>query len=354
MKAHQSTYFVLLLLTILLIACKPATQLQVIKPAAINLPDHINTLATIDRSKPSSGFVDVLEGGVTGESIHQDRNGRRRALEVLTATLTRTPRFQVINTGLEYTGSETGSTFATPLPWDEIEHICEKFGADGVIAIEKFDSNNFRDVTSRKRKTKDKEGNEKEETVYDAKQTVDVHLGWRIYDLQTKSIIDEVDVTDSGSDSETGKKSREEARENLEDPRQVTYRVSETAGRKYAERIAPVWITVSRTFYKKAKGPYQDDMAKAARLFETDNWEGAVDIWQSIISSPNANDDAKGMASYNMAVACEKRGLLTIALDWAQKSYGEYGNKKGRNYVNTIQSRISDQEILEQQLKDRT
>lgn len=354
MKTYLNGSLLLVLFGSFMIACKPATQLQVIKPAAISLPDHINTLATIDRSKPSSGFVDVLEGGVTGESIHQDRNGRRRALEVLTTTLTRTPRFKVIDTGLEYTGSETGSSFTTPLPWDEIEHICKKFGADGVISIEKFDSNNFRDVTSRKRKTKDKEGKEVEETVYDAKQTVDVHLGWRIYDLKTRTIIDEVDVTDSDSDSENGRKSREEARENLEDPRIVTYRVSETAGRKYAERIAPIWITVSRTFYKKAKGPYEDDMAKAARLFETDNWEGAVEIWQAILSSPNANDDVKGMASYNMAVACEKRGLLTVALDWAQQSYGEYGNKKGRNYVNTIQNRIQDQEILERQLKDRT
>lgn len=354
MRTQLTNTLLLLVITLLVFACKPATQLQVIKPAAINLPDHINTLATIDRSKPSSGFVDVLEGGVTGESIHQDRNGRRRALEVLTATLTRTPRFKVVDTGLEYTGSETGSTFTSPLPWDEVEYICKKFGADAIIAIELFDSNNFRDITPRKRKTKDKEGNEKEETVYDAKQTIDVHLGWRIYDLKNRAIIDEVDVTDSGSDSETGKGSEKEAREGLEDPRQVTYRVSETAGRKYAERIAPIWITVSRTFYKKAKGPYESDMAKAARQFETDNWEGAMDIWENIVTSPNANDDVKGMASYNMAVACEKRGLLNAALEWAQKAYGDYGNKKGKNYTNTIKNRMRDQEILEQQLKERT
>jgi hypothetical protein len=59
------------------------------------------------------------------------------------------------------------------------------------------------------------------------------------------------------------------------------------------------------------------------------------------------------MASYNMAVACEKRGLLSTALEWAQKSYGDYGNKKARNYVSTIKNRIQDQEILTQQLKDR-
>ncbi|MBK8505429.1 MAG: hypothetical protein IPL46_26460 [Saprospiraceae bacterium] len=351
----KKAFFWYLLAPIMLTyACKPATQLQVIKPAAITLPDHINTLATIDRSKPSSGFVDVLEGGVTGEAIHQDRDGRRRALDVLSQTLTRTPRFKVVHTGLEYTGSETGSTFTTPLPWDEIENICRRFKADGVIAIEKFDSNNFRDITPRKRKTKDKEGNEREETVYDAKQEVEVNLGWRIYDLKTKTIIDEVEVTDSGSDSESSQKTEKEAREALEDPRNITYRVSETAGQKYGERIAPVWITVSRTFYKKVKGAYEDDMAKAARLFETDNWEGAAEIWQKIVASPSATTEVQGMASYNMAVACEKRGLLTTALDWAQKSYGNYGNKKGRSYVSTIKNRIRDQEILHEQLKDRT
>lgn len=351
--ACTNASWILILTICLLVACKPSTQLEVVKPAGITLPDHINTLATIDRSKPSSGFIDVLEGGVTGELIHQDRNGRLRALEALNQTLTRTPRFKVIHTGIELTGSETGSTFPSPLPWEEVENICRKFGADAIIAIEKFDSNNLRDVTSRKRKIKDKDGNEKEETVYDARQNVEVHLGWRLYDLKTKTIIDEVDVTDSGSDSNTAKSSRAEALKDLEDPTNITRRVSGTAGIKYAERIAPVFILVNRTFYKKAKGPHQDDMAKAGRFFETDNWEGAAEIWQKIVSSPNAGSEVKGMASYNMAVACEKRGLLSTALEWAQKSYGDYGNKKAQNYVSTIKNRIQDQEILTQQLKDR-
>lgn len=342
------------LMGFILFACKPVTQLEVIKPAAISLPDHINTLAIIDRSKPSSGFVDVLEGGVTGEVIHQDRNGRLRALEALAQTLTRTPRFKVVNTGLALTGSETGSTFNIPLPWDEIEDICRQYGADAVIAIEKFDSDNFLEVTPRKKKVKDKEGNEKEETVYDAKQEVEVHLGWRLYDPKSRSIIDEVEVTDSGSDSRSDKSTREEAVKDLEDPRNITYRVSGLAGSQYAERIAPVWTTVSRTFYKKAKGRQEEAMARAARFFETDNWEGAAEIWQNVVSDPASTDEVKGMASYNMAVAFEKRGLLTTALQWAQQSYGEYGNKKARNYVNTLKNRLQDQEILEQQLKDRT
>lgn len=343
----------LLFIVLTCFACKPTTQLQVIRPAAITLPDHIQTLAIIDRSKPRSGFVNVLEGGATGEAINQDRNGRRRALEVLNQTLSRTPRFKVIDTGYEYTGSESGSTFAPPLGVREIEEICVEHGADAVIALEKFDSNNFSDVSPRKRKKKNDDGTEVEITVFDAKAEVDVEIGWRIYDFKSGDVIDEVSVNDVEEDSESGADSEEDAFEGLKDPKQLTYAVSKKAGRKYAERIAPLWIKVNRTFFKNSKGPESTDMERAARLFEADSWEKAADIWQNILQS-SADEKTKGMAAYNMAVASEKRGLLSSALDWAQRAYGEYGNKKAKNYLDTIRDRMADQERLQRQMQSRT
>ncbi len=336
---------------VFLFACKPTTRLEVIQPAIITLPDHINVLATIDRSKPSSGFVDVLEGGVTGEAIHQDRDGRKMALNALAETLTRTPRFQVVHTGLEYTGSETGSTFTSPLPWEEIEDICEKYQADAVIAIEKFDSDNRRKVVSRKKKTKDDNDKEIEVTVYDGEIEVDVHLGWRIYDFQSRKIIDEVDVSDGDGDSRKGLKTKDEVLDELEDPRALTHRVSQRAGSKYGARIAPIWITVNRTFYRKAKGPEREEMARAARLFETDSWEEAVQLWHTIMDGSRVNPKVKGMSAYNLAVAYEKRGLLSTALDWAQRAYAQHGHKKARSYVRILKDRIHDQQVLEEQLK---
>lgn len=334
-------------------ACKPTTMLEVVQPALITLPDHVNVLATIDRSKPSSGFVNVLEGGATGEAIHQDRDGRRNALDALAETLSRTPRFEVIHTGLEYTGTETGSTFATPLPWEEIASICSKYDADAVIAIEKFDTDNRREVTSRKKKVK-KDDKEIEVTVYDGTLEVDVHLGWRIYDLKTRRIIDEVDVSDGDNDSRSGVETEKELVDDLADPRELTYRVSQRAGKKYGERIAPIWIRVNRSFFKKVKGPEQEEMARAARLFETDSWNEAVDIWHDIVERPGVNSEVKGMTAYNLAVAYEKRGMLPTALDWAQNAYGQHGNKKARSYVGILKDRIHDQEILREQMKQRS
>ncbi|MDH3648441.1 MAG: DUF6340 family protein [Saprospiraceae bacterium] len=346
-------YLLILCIGLVLFACKPTTQLRVIQPAAITLPEHIEVLATVDRSKPSSGFVNVLEGGVTGEVINQDKNGRRYALDVLSQALTRTPRFRVVSTDLEYTGSETGSSMTSPLPWREIESICREYDADAVIALEMFDSDNLIETTARTRKTKDDDDNEIEETVFDSKEKVSVRLGWRIYDPYHQEIIDEVAVNDEQTDSKSASKTKEEALDRLEDPLKLTYRVSETAGRKYAERIAPIWINVSRTFYKKAKGRAEEDMARAARHFEADSWQQAVEIWRSIIDGP-FDREVKGMATYNLAVASEKRGLLGSALDWAQKAYAEFDNKKARNYIQTLKNRIRDQEILEQQMRSRT
>jgi hypothetical protein len=73
--------------TILFSACSPSISLQVLQPADMIVPDHIQTIVTVDRSKPEKGFNNFLEGLVTGEDIAQDREGRKVALESLTDAL---------------------------------------------------------------------------------------------------------------------------------------------------------------------------------------------------------------------------------------------------------------------------
>jgi hypothetical protein len=81
-----------------------------------------------------------LEGAVTGESINGDREGRRRAVEGLIESLTRTPRFTVKSTGIELLGSRSGGSMPLPLDWRQIDDICRQYNVDAVAAIESFDS----------------------------------------------------------------------------------------------------------------------------------------------------------------------------------------------------------------------
>ena len=65
-----------------------------------------------------------------------------------------------------------------------------------------------------------------------------------------------------------------------------------------------------------------------------------------IIASAAENRKAAGRAAYNMAVASEINGNLDLALEWAQKAWTDYGNKKARDYINVIKARKNDYFIL--------
>ena len=332
-------------------SCMQSTTLQVLQPADMRLPEHINTIATIDRSKPSSGFVNVLEGLFTGETIGQDKRGRLAGLDGLTHSLTRTPRFQVKPTDVELEGTKTANNMAPPLPWSEIESICDRYGADAVLAIEQYDSDAIVSTRSFQEKYKDKEGVQQTRTRYKAIATLNVTIGWRLYDPSTKIIEDEFSVHLDENYSAEGDQERQ-ARSNLPDPVRRSFDLSYKAGQRYGMRIAPVWVTVSRSFFTKGKGIHKETMQNAARLADAGNWDQASEVWTDLVSS--ADEKTAGRAAHNLAVSSERLGRLEEAVDWAEKAWLSYGNKTSRNYLGILRQRIEDDRKARSQLPSRT
>ena len=336
---------------IFLSSCTSTTSLRVLQPAEIMLPDHIEVLVTVDRSKAQKGFSNVLEGIVTGEGIGQDRDGRRAALDGLADALTRTPRFSVKHSTLELKGSKGGNTFAAPLDWGEVENICSDYGAYALVTIETFDSDNNVSVRDREVKKKDKDGNEYTETVFKARRNLRVRMGWRLYDPKTRIVMDEFTIIEDADANAEGN-SEDRARDRLPSQRQMTGEVSYNAGINYGMRIAPVWINVQREFFPTAKGADKEPMQRADRLAKADRWEEAAEIWRALIE--NAYDGkTPGKAAYNMAVANERAGKLESAIEWAERAYLDYGNKKANYYVDILKIRLNDQKRAEYQMGER-
>lgn len=344
--------FLLLFLALLgLSSCMRTTSLQVLQPAQMTLPEHITTVAMIDRSKPSSGWANVLEGILTGEQIGQDRQCRQMAMNGLTNALTRTPRFLVKSTGIELTGSKTGGSMPHPLDWSEIEKICRDYGANAVVAIESFDSDNVRTAYPETETRKDKTGNKYTVTTYKSKMRTSVRIGWRLYDPKSKIILDEY-VTDDFLER-TGRGDTERlAMNNLPGQLNVTRNVAFNVGIEYGARIAPIYVNISRAYYSKAKG-YKDQMRSASRHFVARDIEKATVLWKRVIATASNNKKAAGRAAYNMAVASEVNGNLDLALEWAQKAWTEYGNKKARNYIHEIKRRQHDARKVESQMPSK-
>ena len=185
------------------------TQLRVLQPAQLKISDHINTIAVIDRSRPSSGFIDVIASAATGTEMGQSRSGRRKALAGLTDALTKTPRFNVKSTDVEMMGSESGRSYMPPLDWYEIEGICQKYQTDAVAAIEMFDPDIKISTVRSDVKSKDKDGKETVKPNFNATRRISITIGWRLYDPQTKIIIDEFRTTQSAESQGSGPSERE-------------------------------------------------------------------------------------------------------------------------------------------------
>ncbi len=340
----------LVVLSVILSSCGSTIPLQVLQPAEMVVPSHIQTIAIIDRSKPEEGFLNFLEGTISGEEIGQDRTGRKFALDGLAKALTRTPRFLVKHTGIELTGSKGGNSFAPPLDWKQVEKICRDYQADALVAIESFDSDNNISYSLQSEKVK-KDGKETIKNYYNARLDLTIRIGWRFYDPKAKVILDEFTTYDQANDTRRGD-TKEQALRYLGSQSNITKDLSNLVGTSYGMRIAPVWITVNRDFYKSGKGEATAKMEQAARFAKADQWKEAAEIWRALTSSAI---DAKtaGRAAYNLAVASERTGNLESAVDWAQQSYTRFGNKKALRYVDILNQRISDQKRLEKQLKTK-
>ncbi len=343
------TFVCLIAFALLQGACMRNTSLQVLQPAQMTLPEHITTVAVVDRSKPSNGWSNFFEGLLTGEQIGQDRRSRQTAVDGLTNALTRTPRFQVKSTGIEMTGSKSGGRMPPALEWAEVEKICRDYGTNAVVTIESFDSDNARSSRPVTETKKDKTGKKYTVTTYRSQQRTSVRIGWRLYDPKTKIILDEY-VTDDYLERTGSGTTDRAALNNLPAQVDVTRDVAYNVGIEYGARIAPIYVNVSRAYYHKAKG-YKGQMKSAARYLQDRDIEKATGLWKRVIAlSATTNRKAAGRAAYNMAVAAEISGNLDLALEWANKAYREYGNKKAREYINTIKRRQNDARKVDAQM----
>lgn len=328
-------------------ACKTSTvMLDVLQPAAINVPSHIKKIAVEDRARASKDekFMNILEGTLTGEGIGMDRDGAEKCISGLLNTLGSTPRFTILHGGITLYGTGTGE-LPEALDWSEVQKICKNDFADALLVLEAFDSNSNVDVESKQEVIKHKDGSSTISNYFIATKRVSVKNCWRLYDPATKNIIDEICGNDYKEFSARGE-NHDQAIHNLISEWSAVEQAGYFAGQNYGVRIAPVWIKVSRSYYVKGN----DQLEKAAEMANVKDWDNAIAIWKGLTTYPDPK--IAGRAAHNMAVASEVQGSLTVALDWAKKAAYDYNNKYTLSYIRILNERMSDQERLDHQMQD--
>ena len=327
--------------------CGPAVTLRVLEPAAVTVPPQVETVALVDRSRPSNageGILGVLEGIVTGEAIGVDTEGRVQALQGLSSGLANSPRFRVVKTITSREEVES-SLFDEGISWGAARDLCAQVGCQGIVALEAFDSDSRVETEVERERYKDDEGNWHSKAVHVAERFSHVLVAWRLYDVAGERVID--DLRDHATDKTwKGKGDTEgEARRHIPSQYDTVTELAFESGEYYAARIAPTWVLVRRAYF--AGG---DDRLKEAKVHvKADDWPVAREIWLGMAEDPDPK--VRGKAEFNLALAAEVEGLLGRAVEWAQLAAEHHPKPKVRGYLYTLQARLAAQEVLREQLE---
>ena len=305
-------------------------SLSVTKPAPVSLPSTAKSAAVVNRSRAAddSRTADAIHRTSSPESKDLQAAGAGASLAGLTDALIRSSRFDSVKklSPLDH-GSYGVGVFPVCLSWDTVEKICRENHVDVLFSLELFDPGstvglniaNFVQVLNAK---------------------TQVETGWRIYDPNTRTILDQFfiyrDLNCQGSSfltigaAQLGRKD-------------AVINAGNRTGEDYATRIIPYSIRVSRYYYVRGNGSF----SVATRMARAGDWGGAANIWREATKSTSGK--VAGRACYNMAIISEINGDLNGALQWARKAYEVYRTPYALDFVNILQQRQSNDAILRSQ-----
>lgn len=375
--------FTFLFIAITFASCTSQIGLQVLKPADVTLPSDIQKFTLVNRSRPDkkNQIWNVIEGALTGEGIFADHEGADQCLSGLMSIMTQNPiRFTITQASIEYKGTGT-EMFAPPLPWEEVDMLCQQYNSEALIVLEAFDSHSrltynskpvqvkFRCWDLNKNGIKDPAEDINHDHIWDSRDCsagghpiedqvvtvpefythahIEVKTGWRIYFPKEKRIVDENRFSQNLGFEGKGA-TPEQATMNLPNKRDCIKKVGFQAGTAYGFRISPQWINVSRYFYTRGNDNMKLAGKKARKI---NDWKGAMELWKK--EALNNDPKISWHANYNMALACERAGNLDLALEWAKRAYDKGRKSAAAQYVNIINSRIIEKQRLDEQMEGK-
>jgi hypothetical protein len=318
----------------LLTACGDYAEVQVLRPAEIQIVEDIQTVVVIDRAAPRNFGEELLsgvEGLGSGEGILADRESRTAAVQEVINVLTESPRFDVRHVFID-THEYGSSIWDSPMdPW-EVQSLCAIHSCDGVISLDAFDSDT--DVFELI-ETLDADSEAEVAAniaTYILRRETNTVATWRFYDGFNGRILDSLREHRVGDITDAEGESWEEAVAGLPDGRSIVKGLATQSAEDYVSRIAPVFEDVLRPLYSKG-GSFLEVGIQAFRMGDM---EQANALWEE--GTLSADPEEQGRCFYNVAVSREVTGDLTGAYDAAVEAHRILRNGRTQSYMHELNS----------------
>jgi hypothetical protein len=311
----------LLLASLFLLLGAPSIYFDIMVPAAVNLPQNIESIAIIDRSHSENEVVNALEKGLMSAISGKADRLSKHCIDGVFDQLGAQKRYSPVITGIVEKRKGSSVDFPEPMHWIEVNRICREHRVDALLSLEIFSRQYISNAA-------------------------EVKVGFRLYDPSARTIIDEfqffhgIGKSHPPSEGDPGLLVL-----NALNDDDAMKRAGYTAGTIYGKRVSPFWIRAKRDYYKRSRR--DPKMAEGARMMEVNNWEAAIAAFQLAIE--HGHRKTKGRASHNLAIVYEILGDLDKAYTIAGDAWGKYRNRASKDYSALLQRRIRERNMLAQQ-----
>lgn len=337
--------FIFLLFIILFYACSSTSNLtlSVPQPSNVYLSKEVKQIGILNRSVPNPNYskLDVLDKILTAEDKNLDIEGAKEAINGLKESLAENNRFTRVIIIDSLILKDYGiDIFSPELSKEAIEELCFKNNLDAIYELSFYDTDALIDYRTTNDMLPNSFGIKIPTLVHHVKVTTRIKTGWRIYDNISKNISDQYSRNDQFTVSGSGI-NPVKAYETIKNRKSEVIRISKKIGQNYAYEIIPYTIRESRVYFVKGTSNFEIAQRKA----QTGDWDGAGELWEK--ETFNKDPKIAGRAYYNMAIINEINGNLEKALEWASKSYADYGIKEALQYTRILKNRIRKNQIIE-------
>lgn len=332
----------------LLASCSSTSSLTmgVTEPARVPIPSDVLRVGIINRSIPSEGnnALDKIDKILSLEGLNLDKEGAEASVTGLKDELSRINRFEEITIidSIEVQRKGLG-VFPAALSWSAIEQICEDHDVDVIFSLELYDTDTSVDYVATTVSIPNNLGIRANIPGHRVTLHTALKNGWRVYDPQSKLILDEFiynkEIVSVGEGINPMK-----AVEAVVGRKEAVLELSSGLGNLYALKIRPLRKRVTRTYFVKGTNNFEVGQRRA----QAGDWNGAADLWEHELSNPDGK--IAGRACYNMAIINEINGDLDKAMEFASKSYADYNNKDALRYINILKYRMAEERELDNQL----
>jgi hypothetical protein len=322
---------VLLIIALATAGCSKYGYVRLNYPTApvAYLPDGIHSIAVVNRSLTPEENKDekILESIATSEVAGSDRLASDECIKGVYDAIVALEHAELVIPGQVRMYGTGTRKLPELLDWDLVTEICGSEGADALLVLETFDSNTDLLVSAATEQVAAIISTGSPKPVVPSQVRMNVACYWRLYEPETKRIIDQYQHNSYMTFDTNG---------GILPPHALP-ETAYTAGRAYIQRFLPGYYVVRRDLYKRTSGSAKHQFKAGYRRAEVANWNGAIEIWDEL--SIHQKRKTAGRASLNVAVANEVLGNTGTALEWAQRSYEYHDDKLGRRYAKILLER---------------